>query len=352
MNDALRLLADLLKVYSPTGSEAAAANFLLSEIQALGFEAWCDEAGNVIGRRGRGPNDILLLGHIDTVPGEITVRQEGSRLYGRGAVDAKGPLACFVAAAAAARLSPDWQITVIGAVGEEGDSRGAQHLCRHYPPPAMVLVGEPSGWNRVTLGYKGSLWCHYQVCTPLAHTAAAKQSACEQAVDFWNALQSTAAHFNQDKERAFEQLTPTLRAFKSHEDGFSEQASLRIGLRLPPGMSYPEIETLLNNLAGNGSVTIEDFLPAHKAEKNTPLVRSLLAAVRSAGAKPAFSLKTGTADMNLVGPAWNCPTVAYGPGDSNLDHTPHEHILIEEYLSAIHVLTQALEHIMTTEASS
>jgi len=352
MNDALRLLIDLLKVYSPTGSEAAATNFLLSEMQATGFEAWCDEAGNVIGRRGRGSSDILLLGHIDTVPGEIPVRQEDGRLYGRGAVDAKGPLACFVAAAAAARLAPGWQITVIGAVGEEGDSRGAQHLCRHYSPPAMVLVGEPSGWDRVTLGYKGSLWAHYQVSTPLAHTAAAKQSACEQAVDFWNALQSTAASFNQDKERAFEQLTPTLRAFNSSEDGFTERAGLRIGLRLPPGTSHPEIEALLNDLAGQGSVAIEDFLPAYKAEKNTPLVRSLLAAIRTAGAKPFFSLKTGTADMNLVGPAWNCPAAAYGPGDSNLDHTPYEHILVEEYLSATQILTQALEHIMTSEASS
>ena len=45
----------------------------------------------------------MLLGHIDTVPGRVPVRREGGRLYGRGAVDAKGPLACFVAARGAWR---------------------------------------------------------------------------------------------------------------------------------------------------------------------------------------------------------------------------------------------------------
>ena len=46
--------------------------------------------------------------------------------------------------------------------------------------------------------------------------------------------------------------------------------------------------------------------------------------------------------MNVVGPAWQCPILAYGPGDSTLDHTPQEHVLIEEYLRAIDVLAAAL----------
>jgi acetylornithine deacetylase/succinyl-diaminopimelate desuccinylase-like protein len=45
----------------------------------------------------------------------------------------------------------------------------------------------------------------------------------------------------------------------------------------------------------------------------------------------------------VVGPAWGCPIVAYGPGDSSLDHTPNEHIEIEEFLRGIDVLAQALE---------
>jgi LysW-gamma-L-lysine carboxypeptidase len=46
--------------------------------------------------------------------------------------------------------------------------------------------------------------------------------------------------------------------------------------------------------------------------------------------------------MNVLAPHWRCPVVAYGPGDSALDHTPHEHISLQEYLGAIDVLTRVL----------
>jgi LysW-gamma-L-lysine carboxypeptidase len=58
---------------------------------------------------------------------------------------------------------------------------------------------------------------------------------------------------------------------------------------------------------------------------------------------PRFVVKTGTADMNVVAPHWpETPVLAYGPGDSNLDHTPNEHIDLNEYLRAIEVLKGTL----------
>ncbi|MEJ2737953.1 MAG: M20/M25/M40 family metallo-hydrolase [Anaerolineae bacterium] len=72
-------------------------------------------------------------------------------------------------------------------------------------------------------------------------------------------------------------------------------------------------------------------------------MRAMLRAIRAEGGRPRFKLKTGTSDMNIVGPAWGCPIIAYGPGDSSLDHTPYEHIEIEEYLRAIDVVEGALQ---------
>ena len=43
--------------------------------------------------------------------------------------------------------------------------------------------------------------------------------------------------------------------------------------------------------------------------------------------------------MNLVG-SWDCPILAYGPGDSSLDHTPNEHLSLDEYDKSINVLTK------------
>jgi LysW-gamma-L-lysine carboxypeptidase len=46
--------------------------------------------------------------------------------------------------------------------------------------------------------------------------------------------------------------------------------------------------------------------------------------------------------MTVVGPVWQCPILAYGPGDASLDHTPEERIVLAEYLRAIDVLTEVL----------
>ena len=60
--------------------------------------------------------------------------------------------------------------------------------------------------------------------------------------------------------------------------------------------------------------------------------------------KPKFKKKTGSADMNILA-EWGCPIVAYGPGDSSLDHTSEEHILVSEYEKSISILINSLKRI-------
>jgi [amino group carrier protein]-lysine/ornithine hydrolase len=341
------ILEDLLRQYSPTLHEAPAVETLAGWLRRLGFSVEIDSAGSARGSRGDGPREIVLLGHIDTVPGQIDVRREGDLLYGRGAVDAKGPLACFAAAAAQASIPAGWRVTVIGAVGEEGDSRGAKQVRDDYAqPPAYTVIGEPSRWDYVTLGYKGSAWFDYHLSQPLTHTAAGSESACEAAVRFWNDVQARKEAFNAGRGRAFDQLTASLREMASGQDGFYETAQLRFNLRLPPEMTVAQVEALLAECAGAGRLTLLDGIECYRGDKNTPLVRAFLAAIRKEGGKPGFYVKTGTADMNIVGPAWGTPILAYGPGDSSLDHTPNEHISIEEYLRSVRVLQSALEGLM------
>lgn len=339
----LSLLTELLNHYSPSTQEGEAVDYLVSQMRALGMQAFIDEAGNAVGMLGDGPADVVLLGHIDTVTGVVPVRQEGDRLYGRGAVDAKGPLAAFVAAVAQAGPMAGRRFVVVGAVEEEAPSSRGGHFAVGQYRPACAIVGEPSGWDRVTLGYKGSAWAEVTVRRPLSHTADGIPSACEAAVDVWNRLQADCSQLNAGREKVFDHLSPTLRGMNSGDDGLESWAQLTVGFRLPPGTSVDELRTRLDSLAAETQVRWLGLpLPAYRAEKNTPLVRAFLGAIRASDGIPGFNLKSGTSDMNLAGPAWNCPIVAYGPGDSTLDHTPDEHVLVSEYLKAIDVLTAVL----------
>lgn len=341
MND-VELLEGLLKIYSTSYKEEEAVQYLVAQMAALGYNARVDEAGNAIGSIGDGPAEVVLLGHIDTVPGFIEVRRDGDLLYGRGAVDAKGPLACFTAAAALAGKIAGRRLTVIGARGEESDSPGAHYVVNHYRPQALI-IGEPSGWDRVTLGYKGSAWFGFEAQRTLAHTSARDESACEAAISFWNRLTTKVTEFNSGKPKMFDQLLPTLREMNSHSDGFTETANLKFGLRLPPGLTVEALNQLVTDTAGEDRIEMNEGLPAYRAEKNTPLVRAFLAAIRAESGEPGFTVKSGTSDMNLVAPVWQCPTLAYGPGDSALDHTPQEHILVSEYQRAVRILAKVLQ---------
>ncbi|MCD6285500.1 MAG: M20/M25/M40 family metallo-hydrolase, partial [Anaerolineae bacterium] len=131
--DEVAFLEKLLSIPSPSGGEDIFADYLVSQMRKLNFRTHRDEAGNVVGTVGspEADREIVLLGHMDTVPGFIPIRWDDGTLYGRGAVDAKGPLATFVIAASrvAARLDRT-KITVIGAVEEETHGWGAHYLAQ------------------------------------------------------------------------------------------------------------------------------------------------------------------------------------------------------------------------------
>jgi LysW-gamma-L-lysine carboxypeptidase len=336
---AIGLLTEMLRAPSLCGQEDEVAAVLLDAMAAAGFDACRDEAGNVIGTTG--PVDApsaVILGHMDTVPGVIPVEQRGGSLYGRGAVDAKGPLAAAVAASARTRTR--LRVTVIGAVQEEGPSLGARHLLSR-PAPDFLIIAEPSGWDSVVLGYKGSQRFTARIARPSGHTAGPEPTAPERAIEFWHRLVRWCETFGGEGE--FDRLTPTLIRMGSHDDGLCDQAFLHVGLRLPPHVSVGEARAGVQTLLPEADFEFAPGEPAVRGDKTNPLVASFLRAIRAQGGKPRFKVKTGTSDMNVVGPVWNCPMVAYGPGDSRLDHTPNEHVPLDDYLRGIRVLTGVLE---------
>lgn len=356
------VVVDLVSIPSVPGSEHPAVDRFVQHAVGMGMRGEIDAAGNGLAHRGpllaEANIHIMLLGHIDTVPGEIPVRVSDGVLFGRGSVDAKGPLAAMLCAAACCDLPADVAVTVAAAVGEETpDSPGAHHLATQYRPDAC-FIGEPSGWDGVTLGYKGSATCVIAAEVGCAHTAGPDASASDLLLSSWNAVREEVQRRNQGHQRTFDQIQATVRRITSRTDGLTDRAEFLAGFRLPPGVSPSDLAEMIGSTVGPScTVRWNRADPAYQTDRNDPVVRALSGAVRAQGSTPRPKLKTGTADMNVVGPVWRCPIAAYGPGDSSLDHTPNEHLLLGEYHRSISVLRHAIpglatELLMAPEARS
>ena len=345
--EAVGLLRGMLEIPSPSRREAALAQYLVRSMRAMGIATRIDEAGNVIGEVGSadGPT-VMLIGHMDTVEGDLPVRSIAGRLYGRGAVDAKGPLAAMICAAAGA-AGLRGKIVVIGAVEEETPcSRGAMEIRRTHSCPDAMIIGEPSGWANVVLGYKGKLDLRYVVrCRP-THPSNPLPKASELAVGCWNA--TTQLLGPRTGHNAFDQPGATLVSVR----GGLTSAVAELSIRTPPGFDSDTFVSRLSALVPNGDLTVVNSVAACRTSQRDPIVRALRAGIRRQHGEPAVKVKTATSDMNTLAEVWSVPMATYGPGDSRLDHCDDEHILITDYLRSISVLRTALAEFTQTRAAS
>src|SRR5947209_5855711 len=91
----------LVATQSPSGEEGAVAGLVADEMERLGYRVEVDAWGNVTGTIGTSGPCVLIDSHMDTVgvTDESAWRYNpwgervGNRLYGRGTMDMKGPLA-------------------------------------------------------------------------------------------------------------------------------------------------------------------------------------------------------------------------------------------------------------------
>ena len=351
--DPVEFLVGLVRRYSPSGSEAAVAEYARDELRAAGVEAYLDGAGNICAEIGAGECALLMLGHIDTVEGEWPVRIEDGCLHGRGSVDAKGPFAAFATALVRMADTVSGRVVLVGAVEEETlTSRGARFIVDKYRPRYCV-IGEPSGWQGLTLGYKGRLFLRYHLVSTPKHGAAPGPSPMQRAVDYWNALRAYQEQVNAEKS-VFYQLDLELDDVRQDATPLRTEVKLTAYARLPIGLDLAAFHARARELSADPEAAVEteveliDDAPPFLATKDNPLVQAFRRAIRARDGQPTLKVKTGTSDMNIVGPAWEVPILAYGPGDASLDHTPLEFLRIEEYLRSIDIMADVIARLCGT----
>jgi len=173
---------------SMSGHEGDVAALIVEEMKRLDYdEVWTDEVGNLIGKiNGDGGPTILLNGHMDVVdPGPpagwkfpaFSGRVVDGELWGRGAVDMKGPVAAMIYGAAQFKqlgIRPPGDVYMTVAVMEEIGGLGTQAMLQEFLAKSLkidaAIVGEPSRC-KLRLGHRGRMELQVKFSGKSAHAS-------------------------------------------------------------------------------------------------------------------------------------------------------------------------------------
>ncbi len=366
----------MIRTPSMSGQEASLANLLLAEMRRVGFDAaWTDEAGNAFGLykgTAAGPAWLLLthLDHIDV--GDLNLWPhppfdavlENGFVYGRGAVDIKGPLAAHVgtiAEMAKQNLRPKHDIIVAAVTWEEHGGEGAQHLVDNLPlvcPDGVArnfgacIVAEPSN-NRVMIGHRGVARATVTLQGKAHHASLALQ---EQNPHF--ALAELLKRLEKitlptHTELGQSSIAPTvIRADTASDNLTPNQIELVLDWRTTTETA-DDIERILNELikdlpakvAYPRTWQIENkalYTPGFYIPTNHALVEKLFAAVKEKiPSSPVPAVWWFATDGRFTHKA-GIPTVGFGPGAPELAHTTEERIAVKELEQHVEILVPFL----------
>jgi len=348
----------LVQTPSPSKGEAELAALVVAEMERLGYdEAYVDAAGNAVGLikgRQEGPGWLLLthLDHVDVgdeanwphPPFSGHIDEEG-RLWGRGAVDIKGPLAATVYGAAAARAAgpPPRDVWVASTVQEELGGAGAARLVPELKEwVAAAVIAEPSTLQ-VIYGHRGVARVRL-VFEGRPHHAALSRSADNPNYALARFLERLAVtQRNRDPVLGASSITPTiLQADTTSANRTPGKVTLILDWRTT-GESPEEMRELLEYLTRGMNVGIEvpplwehgelENTPGVRTEPDHPLVvqmEEVRRRVVGPGLRPGlWAFATDGRYTHAAG----LPTVGFGPGDPTLAHTEHEYIEIGQLLA-------------------
>jgi LysW-gamma-L-lysine carboxypeptidase len=345
--DSVEFLDSLIRTPSASGHEQKVAQLCAQYLRQFPLErVWIDKAGNAVAanyahRKGDSP-DLLLFGHMDTISAPMPYKREGGKIYGRGAVDAKSPLAALLAAGAECAGSTPLKLMVAGVTEEEAPtSKGIRHLLT-YAKPKMAINGEPSNTNGITIAYKGRLLLQCRTHGKPSHAGMALENPIERTFEFYARVRQAYPPHRNNFDNVVINLTHIEGGSRDALNVVPETLDFGIDVRVPPSTQNRQVVETFRKLSPSAlRIIVREDLPGVETDTNHPLCRAMVSSMRQGGMVPRYVKKSGSADMNITAHA-GIPTIAYGPGDSALDHTPNEVIAIKDYEKAIEVLKGAI----------
>ena len=298
---------------------------------------------------------IALSGHVDVVPVDgqswsgdpFTLRAENGRLYGRGAADMKGFVACALAAVPELVARPLVRpMHLFITFDEETTMAGARRLVADLAAgalrPMFCVVGEPSSMQPI-LGHKGRLALRVTARGRPGHS-----SEPGKGVNAIHALGAVIAHITAEQRRfAMEGpfdprfdppcTTPHIGTVQGGSilNIIPERASLTMEWRTVPADDFfAEVERLRAHVAAHIAPWMQAIDPATGIDlevmdwipgMSLPGEHALATLVKqAAGANGAGFVAYGT-EGGLYEAA-GIPSIVCGPGDIAQAHQPDEWI--------------------------
>ena len=342
-------------VRTPSHEDVAEMRELLVEtLREHGHDPTVDDAGNVLASKGAGRPHYVLNTHIDTVPPHVEFSRDGDTVEGRGACDAKGPLAALLAAFFAVDAE-DGRVTLAVTPDEETDSTGAAALDLDADG---FVVGEPTDLDACTSArgrFQGTIeltgeGAHAAEPGTGANAVAAAEHALE-AVRTYDAARGAAEH----PELGPPTLTPTRISGGDAANRVPDACTVTFDRRTVPPETQSEF---FDGFAAHVREAVPEQIgvAVEPAERETPFLEAfdtpadsaVVEALVGAGAGSARPFGAATEASYFAADA---PTVVFGPGvladdEGPVAHAQREYVRRSDVERAAEMLTGALSRLV------
>ena len=330
----------------------------LGVVSRLSYDASRAKA-NLLATLGDGTTGgLVLCGHTDVVPVDgqpwdsdpfRAVRRDG-RIYGRGAADMKGFIACVLAAVPALLEAPLRRpVHLAWTYDEEVGCLGAPVLIRDLRAaglaPAGCIVGEPTAMQ-VMIGHKGLRVYRCRVHGLEAHSSLAPSgvNAIEHAARLISRIRDIALELSREgpRDESFSvpfvtMSTGTIRGGTA-TNIVPRECEFQFDLRYLPGTRADEVfervrraadaeQAEMRRAAPGVGIALElaEEAPDLNTAPDAALVR--LGARLSAGGAPGrVPFATDGGHFHRAG----VPTIVIGPGSIDQAHKPNEFVALEQ----------------------
>ncbi len=369
----VELLQALIRIPSPnpSGDTRAIAEFIATTMAEAGYQVALrapdikPEAVSVIATLGHGDPVIMLHAHIDTVPIAADEAHHWSvdpyaaiikdgRVYGKGSVDDKAPLAAMMHTLlyAAQRGTLHGTLVLVAAAEEEvGGQLGTRWLADngHLPPADFIIVGEQTH-NRVATAHKGVMRATVRTTGKSVH-ATNPDRGVNAITAMARAVLALEAYHHRLAERVHPLVgVPTCNVGVIHggstANAVPDSCVVYLDRRMIPSEDPAEVQREMQAVIAAVDVSpahlsIGDFLVSNwfSSTVNSPLARTFLDCVASAlhiDAQPIGYLP-GSDAKHLTG-VMRGEMIIFGPGSYEVAHAFDEYVEIEALEHTQHIL--------------